>query len=99
MIDDAPGMVVMRTVAMLANEAAEVVQQGIASVQDADLAMVNGVNYPRGPLAWADSIGTTLVQRVLANLAAAYGEERYRSAPLLARRAVTGQPFYRERAQ
>ena len=98
-IDDAPGMVVMRTVAMLANEAAEVVQQGIASVQDADLAMVNGVNYPRGPLAWADSIGTTLVQRVLANLAAAYGEERYRSAPLLARRALTGQPFYRERAQ
>ena len=98
-IDDAPGMVVMRTVAMLANEAAEVVQQGIASVQDTDLAMVNGVNSPRGPLAWADSIGTTLVQRVLANLAAAYGEERYRSSPLLARRALTGKPFYREQAQ
>ena len=98
-IDDAPGMVVMRTVAMLANEAAEVVQQGIASVQDTDLAMVNGVNYPRGPLAWADAIGPAVLQRVLANLAASYGEERYRSAPLLARRALTGQPFYREHAQ
>ena len=99
MIDDAPGMVVMRTVAMLANEAAEVVQQGIASVQDTDLAMVNGVNYPRGPLAWADAIGPAVLQRVLANLAASYGEERYRSSPLLARRALTGQPFYREQAQ
>ena len=98
-IDDAPGMVVMRTVAMLANEAAEVVQQGIASVQDADLAMVNGVNYPRGPLAWADAIGPAVIQRVLAHLAATYGEERYRSSPLLARRALTGQPFYREQAQ
>ena len=98
-IDDAPGMVVMRTVAMLANEAAEVVQQGIASVQDTDLAMVNGVNYPRGPLAWADAIGPAVIQRVLANLAATYGEERYRSSPLLARRALTGQPFYREHAQ
>jgi len=97
-IDDASGMVVMRTVAMLANEAAEVVQQGIASVQDTDLAMVNGVNYPRGPLAWADTIGPAVLQRVLANLAASYGEERYRSSPLLARRALTGQPFYREQA-
>ena len=83
-------------VVMLANEAAEVVQQGIASVQDTDLAMVNGVNYPRGPLAWADTIGPAVLQRVLANLAASYGEERYRSSPLLARRALTGQPFYRE---
>jgi 3-hydroxybutyryl-CoA dehydrogenase len=93
-IDDVPGLVVMRTVAMLANEAADVVQQGIASAADCDLAMVNGVNYPRGPLAWADAIGPAIVHGVLANLAAGYGEDRYRSAPLLARRALTGQPFH-----
>jgi 3-hydroxybutyryl-CoA dehydrogenase len=95
-IDDVPGLVVMRTVAMLANEAADVVQQGIASARDCDLAMVNGVNYPRGPLAWADAIGPAVVHKVLTNLAAGYGEDRYRSAPLLARRALTGQPFHRE---
>ena len=93
-IDDAPGLVVMRTVAMLANEAADVVQQGVASAADADLAMTKGVNYPRGPLAWADAITPALVRRVLANLAATYGEDRYRSAPLLLRRAQTGQPFH-----
>ena len=93
-IDDVPGLVVMRTVAMLANEAADVVQQGVASSADTDLAMVNGVNYPRGPLAWADLAGAATLQRVLVNLAAAYGEDRYRSAPLLLRHALNGRPFH-----
>jgi len=93
-VDDVPGLVVMRTVAMLANEAADVVQQGVASAVDTDLAMVNGVNYPRGPLAWADLIGAAAVQRVLANLLAAYGEDRYRSAPLLLRQALNRRPFH-----
>ncbi|MBD8722946.1 3-hydroxyacyl-CoA dehydrogenase [Oxalobacteraceae sp. CFBP 13708] len=93
-VDDVPGMVVMRTVAMLGNEAADVVQQGVASAADTDLAMVNGVNYPRGPLAWADLIGAAAVGRVLANLAAAYGDDRYRSAPLLLRRALNGRRFH-----
>ena len=97
-IDDAPGLVVMRTVAMLANEAADVVQQGVASAADTDLAMVNGVNYPRGPLAWADRIGAAKVQCVLVNLASAYGEDRYRSAPLLLRHALNGRPFHAPQA-
>ena len=62
-IDDVAGLVVMRTVAMLANEAADAVTQGIASARDVDLAMRNGVNYPRGPLAWADAIGLARVAR------------------------------------
>ncbi|MEW7849891.1 3-hydroxyacyl-CoA dehydrogenase [Massilia aurea] len=93
-VEDVPGLVIMRTVAMLANEAADVVQQGVASAGDTDLAMVNGVNYPRGPLAWADLVGAATVQRVLANLAAAYGEDRYRSAPLMLRHALNGRPFH-----
>jgi 3-hydroxybutyryl-CoA dehydrogenase len=93
-IDDAPGMLVMRTVAMLANEAAEVVHQGVASAADTDLAMTGGVNYPRGPLAWADLVGPEVLRRVLANLGAVYGEDRYRVSPLLLRRALSGQPFH-----
>ena len=53
--------------------------------------MQKGVNYPRGPLAWADAIGAARVRDVLANLAAHYGEDRYRISPLIARRAATGQ--------
>ena len=90
-IDDVPGMVVMRTVAMLANEAADAVNQGVCSACAVDIAMQKGVNYPRGPLAWADAIGVAHIVTVLANLAASYGEERYRVSPLL-RRKLAGLP-------
>lgn len=89
-LDDVPGMAVMRTVAMLANEAADAVNQGVCSAAAVDTAMQKGLNYPRGPLAWADSIGLEHVVRVLDNLAAAYGEARYRVAPLLRRRLAGG---------
>lgn len=88
---DVPGMAVMRTVAMLANEAADAVNQGVCSAQAVDIAMQKGVNYPRGPLAWADSVGLEHIVAVLANLAASYGEDRYRVSPLL-RRKIAAHP-------
>jgi 3-hydroxybutyryl-CoA dehydrogenase len=89
-LDDVAGLAVMRVVAMLANEAADAVVQGVSDPAAIDLAMQKGVNYPRGPLAWADAIGTSAIRDVLANLALHYGEDRYRISPLLARRAATG---------
>ncbi|WP_036170207.1 3-hydroxyacyl-CoA dehydrogenase PaaH [Massilia sp. 9096] len=89
-LDDVPGMAVMRTVAMLANEAADAVNQGVCSAQAVDVAMQKGVNYPRGPLAWADAVGVQLVATVLHNLADTYGEDRYRVSPLLRRKVAAG---------
>ena len=89
-MDDVAGMIVLRTVAMLANEASDAVTQGIASAADIDLAMQKGVNYPRGPLAWADALGLPFVRDTLGNLAAHYGEDRYRLSPLIARRCASG---------
>ncbi|MGE5667941.1 MAG: 3-hydroxyacyl-CoA dehydrogenase PaaH [Betaproteobacteria bacterium] len=85
-LDDVAALAVLRTVAMLANEAADAVTMGIASAADVDVAMRRGVNYPRGPLAWADAIGVGRIREVLANLHAHYGEDRYRLSPLIARR-------------
>jgi len=93
-LGDVPGMVVMRTVAMLVNEAADAVNQGVCSVQAVDTAMQRGVNYPRGPLAWADSIGVANVKTVLSNLAGSYGEDRYRISPLIHRKVATGTTFH-----
>ena len=57
-LDDVAGPRVLRIVAMLANEAADAVVAGRRRRRDAiDIAMQKGVNYPRGPLAWADAIG------------------------------------------
>jgi 3-hydroxybutyryl-CoA dehydrogenase len=92
-VDDIAGLPVIRTVAMLANEAADAVQQGIASAADVDAAMRLGVGYPRGPLAWGDAVGAARLRDVLAHLAHHYGEPRYRIAPRLARRALSGAPL------
>jgi 3-hydroxybutyryl-CoA dehydrogenase len=49
--------------------------------------MTLGVNYPKGPLAWAKELGFAHVVAVLDHLQAEYREERYRAAPLLRRLA------------
>jgi 3-hydroxybutyryl-CoA dehydrogenase len=92
-LDDVAGLVVLRTVAMLANEAADAANEGIASCAAIDEAMRKGVNYPAGPLEWADAIGLAHVRDALLHLAAHYGDARYRLSPLLARRAASGQPL------
>lgn len=77
-IGDMPGMLVARSWAMLANEAAEAVQQGVASPDDVDMAMMKGVNYPVGPYRWLMSYGPRRVARILDNLGAAFPDGRYR---------------------
>ena len=93
-LGDVPGLAVMRTVAMLANEAADAVNQGVCDAADADAAMRLGANYPLGPLTWADRVGLEQILTVLDNLAAVYGEDRYRASPLLRRRVAAGRRFH-----
>jgi 3-hydroxybutyryl-CoA dehydrogenase len=89
-LDDVPALAVMRTVAMLANEAFDAVHHGVCTEAGVDLALQKGVNYPRGPLAWADAVGLAHIDAVLSNLAAGYGEDRYRVSPLLRRKLARG---------
>ena len=65
------------------------VQVGVASPEDVDLAMTSGVNYPRGPFAWAEAVGLQRLLSVVDHLADHYGEDRYRASPRL-RRLVAG---------
>lgn len=93
-LNDIPGLMVMRTVAMLANEAADAVNQGVCDNRGADAAMRLGVNYPRGPLEWADRVGLALIGQVLANLARFYGEDRYRVSPLIQQHVYAGTQIH-----
>ena len=68
-------------------------EPGVCSPADLDLAMEKGVNYPCGPLAWADAIGIGRVHRVLSSLAASYGEDRYRVSPRIAALHAAGRTF------
>lgn len=78
----------MRILAMLINEAYDALYLNVASREDIDLAMKNGVNYPKGLLEWSEEIGLEKVLAVLQNLFETYGEDRYRPNVLLKRLAL-----------
>ena len=93
--DQALGIVIVnRITAMLINEAIDALLLNIASVKDIDLAMTKGVNYPRGPLAWADEKGLDIVLTQLEELYKNYCEDRYRPSPLLRKMVNEQKTFY-----
>lgn len=93
-LSDVPGLAVMRTVAMLANEGADAVHHRICDAAAVDRAMTKGVNYPTGPLAWADLVSPRTILSVLDGLARAYGDDRYRASVLLRRVAAADGRFH-----
>jgi 3-hydroxybutyryl-CoA dehydrogenase len=84
-LHDSPGLVVARTLAMLINEAADAVLQGVCDPDGADAAMKLGVNYPAGPFEWLAQWSVPGVTVVLQALDSEYRGERYRVSPWLRR--------------
>jgi len=76
-----------RILAVLINEAADALHFGVASAADIDKAMLKGVNYPKGLLAWADEIGKEVIIERLDALYAKYHEGRYRVSAGLRQRS------------
>jgi 3-hydroxybutyryl-CoA dehydrogenase len=74
---------VARTVAMLVNEAVDLVARGEASAEDVDRAMILGTRYPKGPIAWGREMGYAVVRRQLEQLDEAFPGGRYRPSPAL----------------
>jgi 3-hydroxybutyryl-CoA dehydrogenase len=91
LVEDAPGLVLGRIVCQVANEAAFALGEGVGSAEDIDAGMVHGLNYPRGILAWADTIGLDHVLAVLLALCDERREERYRPAPMLTKLVLAGR--------
>lgn len=87
-LSDVPGLVVSRTLAMLINEAADAIHQGVCTQDGADAAMKMGVNYPQGPFEWLAAWDVNSMNTLLDNLDAWYRGERYRVSPWLRQRAL-----------
>ncbi|MFN8393962.1 MAG: 3-hydroxyacyl-CoA dehydrogenase family protein [Bacteroidia bacterium] len=96
LVQDQVGMVTPRVVCMIINEAAFVLGEGTATVQDVDLGMKLGTNYPKGPFEWCDAIGVHNVVAVIEALQRATGDSRYKLAPRLRRQGDLDLRFYPE---
>ncbi|MET7450520.1 3-hydroxyacyl-CoA dehydrogenase [Streptomyces sp. NPDC005574] len=81
-IGDVPGMIVARTVARIIDLAHDAVAKGVATEEDVDTAMRQGVNYPLGPFEWSRRLGKEWAYDLLDDLHLREPSGRY--APSLA---------------
>ncbi len=93
-VQDSIAGVFPRTLAMIVNEAAFALQEGVASAHDIDTSMKLGTNYPKGPLAWCDEIGAPVFVALLEALGREYGADRYKIASRLRLHAESGVSFH-----
>ena len=98
-VEDRVGLVKARVIFMIINEACYTLQEGTASIEDIDLAMKQGTNYPFGPFEWCDKIGITHVFETLTALYEDTKDERYKICPLLKTKYLRNETFYRAAKQ
>jgi 3-hydroxybutyryl-CoA dehydrogenase len=89
-IDDSPGFVAQRIVAMIVNIACDIAQQDIATPADIDNAVKLGLGYPQGPLSMGDSLGAANIMEILKNIQEVTGDPRYRPSLWVQRRVQLG---------
>ncbi|MEO8412044.1 MAG: 3-hydroxyacyl-CoA dehydrogenase family protein [Ginsengibacter sp.] len=80
-VKDEPGMIAARVISMIINEAFFALEEGVSTIEEIDLAMKLGTNYPYGPFEWQQKIGLQNIYRLLQNLSVK--DKRYLIAPLL----------------
>lgn len=101
-VKDTPGFIANRLLVPFIFDAIELLQTGVASAEDIDLACRVGLNHAMGPLATADLIGLDTLKAIAESMFEEYGEPRFK-APTLLRRLVslgylgrkTGRGFFR----
>jgi 3-hydroxybutyryl-CoA dehydrogenase len=71
---DTPGFITSRLIALFMAEAARIVEEGIASVDDVDTACKLGFGHAMGPLTTADFSGLDVLVHVADNLRENYGD-------------------------
>jgi len=101
-VQDVPGFASSRLGIALGLEAIRMVEQGVASAQDIDNAMVHGYKHPMGPLRLTDLVGLDVRLAIAEYLHRELGSEQFRPPALLQTMVAegklgkkSGQGFYR----
>jgi len=88
-VKEGPGFVVNRILIPMINEAAMVFEEGLASAEDIDKAMMLGCNHPMGPLALGDLIGLDTCVHIMDTYYSETQDPKYRASRLM-RQMVRG---------
>lgn len=82
-INDSPGFVSNRLSHLFMNEAANLVLEGVATVEQIDQIFMEGFHHKMGPLQTADLIGLDTVKNSLDVLYEFYKSQKYKCSPYL----------------
>jgi 3-hydroxybutyryl-CoA dehydrogenase len=82
-VKNSPGFIVNRLLLPQINEAVHLLEEGVATREDIDQAVKNGLNHPMGPFALADFIGIDLCISILETLNDALNDDKYKPADTL----------------
>jgi 3-hydroxybutyryl-CoA dehydrogenase len=80
---DTPGFVTTRALAVLVNEAAWMLYEGVATKEDIDTSYKLGFHHPMGPFELVDLVGIDTAVAILDVLWDGFRDSRYRACPLL----------------
>jgi 3-hydroxybutyryl-CoA dehydrogenase len=80
-VEDEPGLVTTRVISMIINEAFFALEEGVSTIDEIDLAMKLGTNYPYGPFEWQHKIGLQNIYHLLKSMS--LKDKRYAVSPLL----------------
>lgn len=90
-VRDVPGFASSRLGVTLGLEAMRMVEQGVASAQDIDMAMELGYNHPVGPLKLTDLVGLDVRLNIAEYLHGALRSETFRPPEILRRMVSEGK--------
>lgn len=85
---DTPGFIVNRVMIPHFIEAIKIVEEGIASIEDVDTAVKNGLNYPMGPFELMDLTGIDVAYFVMEYFYKELNKESKWSAPMLLKNII-----------
>jgi len=89
-VRDSPGFVTNRIITLVMNEAAKLLEENLASIEDIDKIEKLSHNWPMGPFELADMVGIDVMVDLLEGIYQQTGWERYKPAPLLKRMVEIG---------
>lgn len=90
-VRDVPGFASSRLGICIGLEAMRMVEQGVASAEDIDKAMVLGYNHPMGPLRLTDLVGLDVRLSIAEYLHRELGSESFRPPDILRRMVAEGK--------